>query len=138
MQWSDISFRPPARTLRQFAALWIVFFGGLAAWQGLAHGNMAAATLLTALAATIGPLGLLRPQTVRGIFVGWMIVVFPIGWVVSKLILGALFYGMFTPVGLLFRLFGRDPLSLRRRPGAETYWAPKPMPADVRSYFRQS
>ena len=34
MQWSDIQFDPPRKTLRQFAGLWLVFFGGLALWQG--------------------------------------------------------------------------------------------------------
>ena len=33
MQWSDIQFRPPEKTLRQFAGLWLVCFGGLAAWE---------------------------------------------------------------------------------------------------------
>ena len=39
MQWSDIQFHPPLKTLRQFAGLWLVFFGGLAAWQGIVLGT---------------------------------------------------------------------------------------------------
>ena len=35
MQWSDIQFNPPRKVLRQFAGLWIAFFGGLALWQWL-------------------------------------------------------------------------------------------------------
>ena len=33
MQWSDIQFSPPRKTLRQFAGLWMAFFGGFALWQ---------------------------------------------------------------------------------------------------------
>ena len=35
MRWSDIPFDPPRRTLRQFAWLWLAFFGGMALWQAL-------------------------------------------------------------------------------------------------------
>ena len=39
MQWSDIQFDPPRKTLRQFAGLWLVFFGGMAIWQALVRGR---------------------------------------------------------------------------------------------------
>ena len=48
-----------------------------------------------------------------------------------------MFYGLFTPIGLVFRLIGRDPLQRARRPGSESYWTPKPAPADLRRYFKQ-
>jgi hypothetical protein len=67
-----------------------------------------------------------------------MAVSMPIGLVVSWLLLALLFYGMFTPVGLFFRLIGRDALCRRYRPDLDTYWAPKAGARDVRSYLRQS
>ena len=137
MQWSDISLTPSSRTLRQFAGLWTAFFGGLACWQGLAREHTTLAVVLGALAITIGPLGLVWPQTVRLIYVGWTVLVFPVGWLVLRIIMAALFYGVFTPIALVFRLSGRD--ALGRSPGndASTYWTRKPMPRDARSYFRQ-
>ena len=45
MQWSDIQFHPPIKTLRQFAGLWLVFFGGLAIWQGTVSGHSTLATV---------------------------------------------------------------------------------------------
>ena len=33
MHWSDIQFDPPRKVLRQFAGLWLLFFGGLALWE---------------------------------------------------------------------------------------------------------
>ena len=137
MQWSDIPFRPATRTLRQFAGLWILFFGFGAVWQALVKGNTTAAVVLGLLAVTVGPVGLVWPRVVRPIFVGWMVVVFPIGWVVSKVILAVLFYGLFTPIGLLFRLLGRDPLARRRRRDLSTYWTPKALPDDPKRYLRQ-
>jgi hypothetical protein len=48
-----------------------------------------------------------------------------------------MFYGLFTPIGLLFRLIGRDPLHRTRRAELETYWSPKPSADDPRRYFKQ-
>ena len=126
------------RALRQFAGLTILFLGGLACLEGFGRERWTLALLLAGLAVTVGSLGLARPQAIRPLFVGLMIVTFPIGWLVSKLLLGFLFYGVFTPVGLIFKLIGRDPLARRRQAGKATYWAPRPMATGAESYFRQS
>jgi hypothetical protein len=137
MQWSDIPFRPPQKMLRQFAGLWLAFFGGWALWQWRVQGHPTAAIVLGVLALTVGPLGLARPEWLRPIYVAWMVVAFPIGWTVSQVLLAVLFYGLFTPIGLVFRLLGRDPLHRARRPERESYWSPKPVPASLRRYFQQ-
>jgi hypothetical protein len=137
MQWSDIQFNPSQKTLRQFAVLWLIFFGGMALWQALVRGHTSLGTSLGGLALVVGLAGLTRPEWVRLIYVGWMVLAFPIGWTVSHVMLGILFYGLFTPIGLAFRLIGRDPLQRARRPGVESYWTPKPAPVDLRSYFKQ-
>jgi Saxitoxin biosynthesis operon protein SxtJ len=137
MKWSDISFAPASRTLRQFAALWLVFFSGLALWQGLVREHTVTGLIFAGLAVAVGPLGLVQPQAIRWVFVAAQLVTFPIGWVVSRVILALLFYGMFTPVSLVFRLLGRDALGKQRKPNQQTYWAPKPAAANARGYFRQ-
>jgi len=136
MQWSDIDFRPQTRTLRQFAVLWLVFFGGLAVWEVAGRGHAVSGTVLGLLAVTLPTLGWLRPQWLRPVYVGWMVLAFPIGWVVSRVVLAALFYVVFVPLGLVFRVAGRDPLQRRRR-AVETYWAEKPAVNDARRYFKQ-
>jgi hypothetical protein len=137
MRWSDIPRSPSTTMLRQFAGLWLIFFGSIAAWQWLARGRIGIAAMLATLAIGVGVLGLARPQAVRPIFVGWMILAFPIGWTVSLILLGLVYYGLFLPLGLVFRLMGRDALLLRPRPGLTTYWTPRSAPADIRRYFRQ-
>jgi hypothetical protein len=138
MHWSDLNRNPSPRTLRQFAALCLVIFGGLALWQALGRGNSTAAMLWAALALGLGPVGLVWPQSLTWVYIGAMIATFPIGWVVSRVILALFFYVIITPVAAVFRLIGRD--ALRRRPRSElaTYWLPKPAATDFRSYFRQS
>jgi hypothetical protein len=137
MQWSDIRFEPDRKTLRQFAGLWMVVFGGVALWQALARGRGSLGLSIGALAMVVGLAGLTRPEWIRLIYVGWMVLAFPIGWTVSQVILLILYFGLFTPIALVFRLIGRDPLHRARRADLASYWSPKPAPADVRSYFKQ-
>ena len=137
MRWSDIQFRPPEKTLRQFAGLWLVSFGGLAAWEWFGRQHTSLAIGLTVLALTLGPLGLVWPRLLQPIYVAWMVLAFPIGWTISQLIVALMFYGLFTPIGLVFRLIGRDPLHRARRPALVTYWTPKATPTDPRRYFKQ-
>jgi len=125
MTWSEIPFRPTSKALRQFAAAWLVFFLAFGAHQYLVRHHAGVGLALMSMAVVIGVLGLVRPALVRWIFVGWMVLAFPIGWVVSELMLLVMFYCVLTPVALLFRLRGRD--LLRRKPADEggTYWLPK-------------
>ena len=137
MTWSDIPFQPPAKALRQFGAAWLIFFLALGAWQYFARQRPVLGAILMGLALVIGLLGLLRPAAVRWLFVGWMVLAFPIGWAISQLMLAVLFYGLLTPVALFFRWRGRDLLQRKAAPSATNFWLSKTTPSDVRNYFRQ-
>lgn len=128
---------PTERMLRQFAGIWVVFFGAIAAWQGFHHQRQVLAIALAMLAVTLGPLGLAWPRTIRPVFIGWTALAYPIGWVVSRIVLGVVFYGLFTPVAWVFRMIGRDALGLKPRPHAVTYWHSKPRATDKAKYLRQ-
>ena len=138
LRWSDLPLSPDETTLRRFAGLCLLAFGGLAGYEYLIRGRVAVAAVLAVLAATIGPIGLIRPRMVRPVFVGWIIAAFPIGFVFSTVLLALFYYGLMTPLGLILRLSGRDPLRLRRRTESSTYWTPKPAVTDVRRYLRES
>lgn len=137
MHWSDLPRRPTARTLRQFAGLWLLVFGGLAAWYGLHEGRQGVGWALATAALVVGPIGLIWPPAVRWVFVGWLTATAPVGWTLSRFGLVVGYHGIFTPLALWFRLIGRDALRLRWSPAAETYWQRKPVPAGRRSYFHQ-
>lgn len=137
MRLADIDLKPTHRKLRQFAALWLVIVGTLAIWNGSFGQRPMIGAALGAAAVTFGVLGLAWPLAVRWLFVGMTILALPIGWVVSHLLLALVYYGIFTPLALLFRLIGRDALHLRGQRDAATYWQPRPATADVCRYFRQ-
>lgn len=121
MNWTDIDRNPTPRKLRQFAVIWFAVFAGSAAWLWFGQGWTAITTALVAIGVVGGAAGLLFPATIRPLFVGLTIATFPFGWVVSRLILAIVFYGVVTPIGLLLRLAGRDPLALRTKK-KPSYW----------------
>lgn len=45
--------------------------------------------------------------------------------IVSPLMMAVIFYGLITPVGLLQRLAGKDPLRLKSDPASSSYWIPR-------------
>lgn len=137
MQWSDIQFDPPRKLLREFGLLCLAFFGAIALYQGLYRGHATAGMILGALAAAGGLLGMIAPAALRPVYVAWMVAAFPIGWTISMIVMAVMFYGLFTPIGLVFRLIGRDPLQRKLKPAAATYWEPKATPRDPRRYFKQ-
>ncbi len=72
----------------------------------------------------------------RPIFVGWTTAVYPIGWTVSHLVLGLVYFALFLPIGLALRLSGHDPLQRRSGP-RPSYWVARRSGKPVERYFRQ-
>ena len=130
MQWSDIPWRPGRRTLRQFGGLLVA--GG--ATVMIVRQELRVPALIAGLA---GALGLAWPRALGPLYVGWMVAVFPLAWLVSRLALALLFYGLVTPLGLLLRLAGRDALGRRRGWKRSTYWIERRDVNDPDRYLRQ-
>lgn len=63
----------------------------------------------------------LLPSSLQPFHRAWMFIGHILGWVNTRIILGILFYGVFTPTGLIIRLFGNDPMRRRYDPNAATY-----------------
>ena len=137
MHWSLIPTRPSTRILRQFAAAWLFFLLLAGMHQYVTRNHHTAGVVLLLLAVGLGGLGLSRPGAVRWLFIGCMVLTYPIGWVVSQVMLMLMFYCIITPVALFFKLTGRD-LLIRKPDRARTsFWEPKSPSPDVSSYFRQ-
>ena len=131
-----INRNPTRGSLRLFAVLWLVF----GAWGGFFAWRVDATTLAVAVWTTVGitgVAGLVSPRTVRPIYIGASVAAFPIGFVVSHVILGAVFYLVMTPVGLCLRMAGRDPLERRIDRGSKSCWKPRDRSRRAEDYFRQ-
>jgi hypothetical protein len=44
-----------------------------------------------------------------------------LGWVNTRIILGVVFYGLLTPMGLAMRILGKDPLHRQFDPNSDSY-----------------
>jgi hypothetical protein len=137
MQWnSEKIFHPSLSTLRQFAGLSLIALGGAAYVQGFVRHHVELAEVLAVIGFGIGAVGLIKPAFIRPIFVAATVLTFPIGWAVSRLILACLYFGLVTPVAVVFRLIGRDTLRRRHSASTNTYWSAKILSSDPKSYFR--
>jgi hypothetical protein len=138
MRWSDLPWKPSSGSLRGFALLWLLWFTTLAGVSWSIDQNLPVAAALAALALAIGVPGVVTPRVIRPVFVAAMVLSFPMGWLTSRLLLGLTFYCLLTPLGLVFRLIGRDPLHLRKDPRVRSYWMPREDASDLKTYFYQS
>jgi hypothetical protein len=66
----------------------------------------------------------------------WMRLGLLLSHVTSPVLLLIIYLLIITPVALLSRRFGRDPLRLKKLRGAKSYWEPR-TPSDPASYLRQ-
>jgi len=135
----DVNWRPSSSDLRIFAGLLWLFLLGMGA--ACFYPTLLDTRLLVLIVATTVMLlvGLLFPALLRPIYLGWMVVAFPIGWCVSHLLMAIIFYLIVTPVGLIMRLVGYDPLYRYFDRSASTYWQRRDTshPEDLERYFRQ-
>jgi hypothetical protein len=134
----QLNTNPPLRIVRQFAIVWLPLFCAIVAAVVWTRSQSLAATMI-ALAGGAASLlvGLARPAWMRPVFVGWTLAAFPIGWLVSHLILAMIFYLVMTPIGLALRLAGHDPLRRRLDRSAASYWIEYNPHSRVERYFRQ-
>ena len=73
-------------------------------------------------------LALIRPTLLAGIYTVWMAFGSVMSRVNSFLILGLVFFMMVTPLGLLLRLFGNDPLQLKPDESESLFSSSTPRP----------
>lgn len=126
------------RTLRQFAAAGAGVLGLVAARAAVSGTFGRAAAVAAGLAAVVAVAGLVRPRLLKPVFVLAVAITKPLGATISIALLAVVYYGMFVPLAIVFRLAGRDELKRRRPARQVSHWLPKATPTDLRSYFRQS
>ncbi len=142
----EIDFSPDERTLRQFGWIALGGFGLLAALAyfeqlmfafGLGEARVPVAAGIAGVGLLAALLGAVYPKANRPLFVGLAVLAFPIGFVLSYLILGALFFLVITPTGVVMRLLGRDPMARTFDPDATSYWTPATPARERDDYFKQ-
>lgn len=131
----EINTNPSDRQLRQFGVI-CVAAAPLIVW--LWTRSLPATTWAAVVGAVCGGLGLLAPRTLKPVFVGLCVLTIPIGLVVGELMMGLIYFGMFLPMAIVFRILGRDALQRRVRENVSSFWQKRVQPSSVRRYYRQS
>jgi hypothetical protein len=75
---------------------------------------------------TLVLLGAFQPLWLLPIRAGWFRLGLVLGAINAHLILGILYFLIITPIGLVMRLFGKDPLGLRKDASRTSYRHPAP------------
>ncbi|MEZ6319358.1 MAG: SxtJ family membrane protein [Phycisphaerales bacterium] len=73
----------------------------------------------------------------RRVYRVWMDASAPIGWTVSTVLLGVVYFVVITPMGVVMRVFGYDPMARGFDGGRASYWEERDAPGGARRYFRQ-
>jgi len=108
------------RQLRHFGFLVGGIFGFIGLWPLLwRHQN----PRLWALALTVllGVPALVAPRILAPVYRAWMALGEVLAWINTRIILGVVFYGVVTPIGLVMRLTGHDPMRRQFEQAGESY-----------------
>ena len=115
-----------ARGLRRFgltfAGIVAVLFGLVLPWlfdRGLPWWPWAFGALVSVWS-------LAAPASLRPFYRGWMRFGLLLNAVMSRLVLGVVFYVVVLPIGLVLRLRGHDPMARRLDPDASSYRVDSP------------
>jgi hypothetical protein len=137
---------PEPRILRQFGFIALVGFGLLALAAhyetllfsvGLGAARAPLVVGFSAIAVVSATFSLVAPRLNRLVYVAISVLTYPIGLVLSYVILAFLFFAIIAPIGLLLRVLGKDPMQRRFDASARSYFVRARPPSSSESYFRR-
>jgi len=130
--------RDPGRSeLRWFGLVLLAFLGVIGAMLRWKFDAPEAARWVWIAGVALAVIYYAVPPLRRPMFVGWMIAAFPIGWTISHVVLAIVYYLVITPIGLVMRLVGYDPMHRRFDRKAASYWKEHDPHGNAARYFRQ-
>ena len=131
----EINWQPTDRQLRQFGVTCLVALPILGWIWG---GGAGIIVTLAVLGLLLAFAGMIAPVVLKPVFLAITILVAPIGLVMGEVAMLLIYFGVFLPFGLVFRIAKRDSLQLKFDKNRDSYWQAKRQPANIASYYRQS
>ena len=108
---------------KNFGLVFFVIFILIALWPLLKDGNIRIWSVIVSIIFLI--LGLLNSKILTPLNKLWMRFGILLGKIVSPIVMGIVYFGVVTPIGLIMKLFGKDILNLKIDKNKNTYWSPK-------------
>jgi hypothetical protein len=91
------------------------------------------------LTVTFALAGSLVPAILRPVYLAWMTIAIALGFVMTRVILTIVFFLVITPIGIVMRALGKDPLTKGPDDSLDSYWIPKVYrtrdPERLRKYY---
>jgi hypothetical protein len=138
MSLIEINWYPKRKELRHFAIIALIALLLIACLLYVLKGiPIRWASIIVTLGFGIFLSSFISLKLTRIIYLGLILVTFPIGWAISMTLLTAFYFLLLTPLGLVFRLLGRDPLSRKFEPDAKSYWLDRRQTDNLDRYFHQ-
>lgn len=138
MAMVSLNLQPTKKVLRDFglaAVLMSGVLGLLLLWTGKI--SLIGLGVIILIGTILFVLSRISPTLIKPVYLCLVILTFPIGWVVSHLIMVVFYYGIITPVAIMFKITGRDPLNRKYDPQAQTYWIEYKHKRSDKDYFHQ-
>ena len=110
--------------LRNFGLIVGGIFGAIGLWPAIIRGGNVRLWMVGLAAVLILP-ALVAPRALTPAHRVWMALGAALGWVNTRIVLGLIFFGLITPMGLVLRLAGRDPMRRAFDLQATTYRVPR-------------
>ncbi|HEY2987574.1 MAG TPA: SxtJ family membrane protein [Candidatus Binatia bacterium] len=108
------------KKLRSFGLTVGGIFALIAFWPVALRGGEPRWWIVAVAAGLLVP-ALVFPRSLFWIHKGWMALAHVLGWVNTRIILGAVFYVIVTPIGMLRSWLGKDPMGRKLRPDLDSY-----------------
>lgn len=119
----------PERSFGLSVGTVLILIAAFLVWRG----RMTAAPIAGSIGAVLVALGYLQPRLLRWPSAVWWKIAMVLGYVNTRVILSIAFFLVLTPIGVIWRLIGRDPLVRKRSSWAG--WTAHPERYRDRSHF---
>ena len=138
MSLVEIDWNPKSKQLQSFGKIAIVASIVIALLLYLLKGIAVQWVLIVfCFGFIIFIISLISLKLTKLIYLGMILATLPIGFVVSLILLSVFYFLLLAPLGLIFRLIGRDPLCRKLDPNAKSYWLSRQTPKGPEQYFHQ-
>jgi len=133
----DAGREPSQRELNWFGTMLLAAAGVIGAVLFWRFDAASAARVIWTIGGVVWLVHLAFPFVRRSLYFGWMYLTYPIGWLISHVVLGAIYFLLITPMGFVMRTLGWNPLQRGFDREAATYWTKDEPHRDLEGYFRQ-
>lgn len=138
----QLNWKPGKKELRSFGA---IFLGGFVAiglvkyfwpFERFITQNKTVGIWMIGIGLVVGAIGLTGTKLALPFYWVWLSIAFVMGNIMSRIIIAAIYFLVFTPMRMLSSLVGRDKLQLKKSSG-DSYWHEISLPREAARYERQ-